>query len=437
MSAKKELRQFSKSELIVMLLEERQARQKLEEQLKEIEAMLRQYDNPNTPSSQERFKENTQSKEEKLKEKENKNRFPGREKNHKGSGIKLPEPDRIEKHEIKKEGYIKIGKRIKTIIEFVKNPIEVVKHIIYKYEAPDGSIVWAEADLSRGIYGKNLQAFDTLLKGKLGASHESIADLIRAFRDDISFCAATSSNIINKMAHALASERKKIIEHLRMSFYGHADETGLREDGINGHVWFFGTPTHCLYEYDLSRSGDVPKRILGKDCKIKLVVDGWQGYNGYDRQRCWPHLMRELDDLAEDSKEIQVQANYFHNLYERALEAKKKPPDERERFVLVANSQYELSYMIECLSKIRECNKFTTKLINARPYLFTGVIHPEIPLDNNYSERKIRKIVVHRKLMGCIRNKRGRRFIGNVMSAMETWHQQGKNVYQNLISFAS
>lgn len=421
-----------------MLLEERQARQKLEEQLKEIESMLRQYDNPNTPSSQKRFKENTKTKEEKQKEKNNKNRFPGREKDHKGAGIRLPKPDRTKEHKINKKGYELIGKITKTIIEFTENPIEVVKHIVYKYRAPDGSIVWANADLPEGIYGKNLQAFNTLLKGKLGASHENIADLIRAFREDISFCAATSSNLNDKMAKSLAPIRKRILEHIRMSFYGHADETGLREDGINGHVWFFGTPTHCLYEYDLSRSGDVPERILGKDCKIKLVVDGWQGYNDYDRQRCWPHLMRELDKLAEDSKEIQVQSNYFHNLYERALEAKKKPPDERERFVLIANSQYELGYMVECLSKIRECREFTTKLINAMPYLFTGVIHPEIPLDNNYSERKIRKIVTpHRKLMGCIRNEKGQRFIGNVISAMETWNQQGKNVYQNLINFAS
>ena len=430
MSAKKELRKLSKSELINIILD-------LQNKLDKIEAMLRQYDNPNTPSSQERFKENTQSKEEKLKEKENRNRFPGGKKGHEGHGVKLPKPDRTEKHTINKKGYEIIGKRIKTTIEFAEKPIEVVRHIIYKYKAPDGSIVWAEADLPDGIYGKRLQAFNTLLKGKLGASYESIADLIRAFRDDISFCAATSSNIINKMAISLAPIRKQILEHIRMSFYGYADETGLREDGINGYVWFFGTPTHCLYEYDLSRSGEVPRRILGKNCKIKLVCDGWQAYNGYDKQRCWPHLMRELEDLAEDSKEIQVQLNYFRNLYERCLEAKKRPPDERKRFVLIANSNYELGYMIECLSKIRECSELTTKLINARPHLFTGVIHPEVPLDNNYSERKLRRFVVHRKLMGCIRNENGRRFIGNTMSAMETWHQQGKNVYQNLITFAS
>ena len=61
MSAKKELRRLSKNELIEIILE-------LRDKLEKIEATLHQYDNPNTPSSQERFKENTRSKEEKLKE---------------------------------------------------------------------------------------------------------------------------------------------------------------------------------------------------------------------------------------------------------------------------------------------------------------------------------------------------------------------------------
>lgn len=430
MCVKKELRQFSKNKLIQIIISQ-------EGRIKKLESIIKQYDNHNTPSSQKRFKKNTKDKEERLQEKNNKDRFPGGKKGHMGNGIKLPKPDRTEKHTINKEGYKQIGKHIKTIIEFVKNPIEVVKHIIYKYRDPDGNIVWAEADLPEGVYGKNLQAFNTLLKGKLGASYENIADLIKAFRNDISFCAATSSNLNDRMAHSLAPERKKILEHIRMSFYNHADETGLRQDGISGYVWVFCTPSHVLYETDLSRSGNVPERVLGADYDGILVVDGWQGYNGYKKQRCWVHLMRELDILAEENEEVKLQADYFHNLYKKALEAKTKPPDERISFVEKMNGKAELGYMIEALSKIKCCKDFATTLENARSHLFTGVIYPRVPLSNNYAERKIRRIVLHRKLMGCIRNDRGKRFIENVMSVMETWHQQGKNVYKNLINYAS
>jgi len=425
LSVNKELRQFSKNGLIQIIISQG-------DRIKRLESIIKQYENHNTPSSQKRFKKNTKDKEAQAKD-----RFPGREKGHEGAGIKLPEADKTEEHRINKKGYKIIGKRVRTVIDLADNPIVVTKHIIYKYRAPDGAIVEPEVDLPEGIYGKNIQAFNCLLKGKLGASHEGIADLVKAIRQDISFCAATSQKITDTMANALTPIRKSILEEVRNAFYCNADETGLRQDGLNGYVWFFGTLTHALYETDLSRSGNVPKRVLGEDYDNIIVVDGWQGYNGYKKQRCWVHLMRELNMLAEENEEVKLQADYFHNLYKKALEAKTKPPDERISFVEKMNGKAEFGYMIEALSKIKCCQSFVTTLENARPCLFTGVIYPEVPLDNNHAERMLRKIVVHRKLMGCIRNEKGQKFIENVMSVMQTWHLQRKNIYQNLKNFAS
>lgn len=433
MSSKNELLALSKRELIRRFLALEKINIEFAERLKKVEAILRQYENPNTPSSKKRFKGDTKKDEKDP----NKKRFPGRPKDHEGAGIKLPKPDKIEEHKIEKEGYVKIGKFTKTVIDFVDMPLLVTKHIIYKYRAPDGSIVWPEIDLPKGAYGKNLQAFVTLLKGRLGVSHESIADIIKGFRNDVTFCPATSLNMTNIMADALEPERQNIISAIRKAMYNNADETGLRQDGKDGYAWVFCNPTHALYEVDLSRSKDVPERVLGPDYDNWLVVDGWSAYAKYKKQRCWPHLMRELDELAENSKEIEEQSLYLHNLYEQCLETKNKPPDERILFAEKMNSKTQIGYMIESLSKIKECNEFVTKIENARPYLFTGVIHPEIPLDNNHAERMLRLLVVHRKLMGCIRNDKGKKFIENVVSSIQTWKLQEKNIYQALRSFAS
>lgn len=423
MSVKRELKKLSKSELIKIILE-------LREKLEKVEALLRQLENHNTPSSQKRFKSNTKRSRD-----PNKKRFPGRPKGHEGAGVKLPKPDRIVEHAIHKPGYKKVGQRVKTVIDFVEKPIIVTRHIVYRYRAPDGNIVEAETDLPNGIYGRNLQAVICLLKGKLGVSHESTADFIKAIRDDISLCAATSLSFTDRIAEALGPEREAILAAVRSHPYCNTDDTGLRQDGLNGYAWVFCNPKCVIYELDLSRSGKVPRRVLGPGYDNTLVCDGWAGYNGYRRQRCWPHLTRELDALAEDSEAAKVQADYFHRLYNKALEGKKKPPDERAALIRQIDSRAELGFMITVLARTKGCRKFATKLSNARPYLFTGVKHPEIPLDNNHAERVLRKIVVHRKLMGCIRNEKGQRFIQNVMSAIQTWHLQGKNPYQNLKNF--
>jgi hypothetical protein len=44
-----------------------------------------------------------------------------------------------------------------------------------------------------------------------------------------------------------------------------ADETGWREDGINGYIWRVSTPTIRYDEYHHCRAGEVVKPLLGQD----------------------------------------------------------------------------------------------------------------------------------------------------------------------------
>lgn len=241
----------------------------------------------------------------------------------------------------------------------------------------------------------------------------------------------------DRMAEELAPKREEILEEVRNHPYCNADETGLRHDGVNGWVWTFCTPKWAVYETDQSRSGDVVERVLGEDWDNTLVVDGWQGYDGHRKQRCWVHLLRELEELAEEREEIRPQYERFRRLYRKAKEMKDEPPDKRAEWVEKVNGMMGLDWMVKVLSEIPRSKDFATKLKNARPHLFTGVLDPKIPLDNNHAERILKKIVVHRKLMGCIRNERGQKFIENVLSALQTWKLQGKNQFEQLKKFAS
>jgi hypothetical protein len=46
-----------------------------------------------------------------------------------------------------------------------------------------------------------------------------------------------------------------------------ADETGWREDGINGYIWSASTPTIRYDEYHHSRSGEVVKQLIGENSR--------------------------------------------------------------------------------------------------------------------------------------------------------------------------
>src|SRR5688572_4104572 len=80
----------------------------------------------------------------------------------------------------------------------------------------------------------------------------------------------------------------------------HADETGWREDGVNGYVWTFSTPTE-RYFVRRGRDKGVVDDVLGEEFDGVLVSDFYAAYNHYPglHQRCWAHLLREIHGLRQ------------------------------------------------------------------------------------------------------------------------------------------
>ena len=79
------------------------------------------------------------------------------------------------------------------------------------------------------------------------------------------------------------------------------DETGWREDGVNGYIWAVSTRTIRYYEYHHSRSGKVVKELIGENFGGILGSDFYAGYNIHQglHQRCWVHYLRDVHDLKE------------------------------------------------------------------------------------------------------------------------------------------
>ena len=86
----------------------------------------------------------------------------------------------------------------------------------------------------------------------------------------------------------------------------HADETSMRQQDRAGRsfLWSFITPELVVYKYAPSRSGDVPKEVLGQS-QGRLVVDQHTGYNavtkpgGRVRAGCLAHARRKIFEQRE------------------------------------------------------------------------------------------------------------------------------------------
>jgi len=110
---------------------------------------------------------------------------------------------------------------------------------------------------------------------------------------------------IVEVLHRISTHAQPLLDDLkatiRASSAVQADETGWREDGLNGYIWSVSTPTVRYYEYHHSRAGEVIKQLPGETFQGVLGSDFYAGYNIYQgfHQRGFVHYLRDIHKLKD------------------------------------------------------------------------------------------------------------------------------------------
>ncbi|MEI9935680.1 MAG: transposase [Pseudomonadota bacterium] len=91
---------------------------------------------------------------------------------------------------------------------------------------------------------------------------------------------STLCGLIHRGAAELKSLHSAALKLVPAASDIHANETSMRQQDLEGraYIWSFVTPELVVYRYAPSRSGSIPKQVLG-DSKGRLVVDMYTGYN--------------------------------------------------------------------------------------------------------------------------------------------------------------
>ena|SRR5579871_2382178 len=175
-------------------------------------------------------------------------------------------------------------------------PVEVTEHQVFRGWC-SFCHAWREARLSL--------AGQVLGQGRIGVGIASLVAHLRlvvraplrviqtwlASVHGLHLSVGELSDLLRRVAAHGQAALKEVRERIRASPVVQADETGWREHGQNGYVWFAGTPTGERYfEYQHSRAGAVINTLLGEDFGGVLTSDFYAGYNdtpGGRHQRCW------------------------------------------------------------------------------------------------------------------------------------------------------
>ena len=322
--------------------------------------------------------------------------------------------------------------------------VEVTDHVFVerrcgvcgKRWTPDAASVLGDAVVGKRSVGITLMSMVAHLKTACRVPIGQIRKLLEALYG-VKISAGEIVGILHDVALIGEPKYGNLLNRVRGSPVLHGDETGWREDGMNGYLWSFSTPEVRYYTYRRSRGSVVVKEVLGEEFAGTLVTDFYAAYNIYDgiKQRCWDHLLRDLKLLVEknpDMPEISVWVESVTDVYHRAKECTHRECTEHERSVIRTGFERELLRLCKPYVGVKSATRrvLAERMERFIGELFTFVQYPEAPSENNAAERAIRPAVVARKISGGTRSAKGSKTSSILRTLFETWALEGHNTIE-------
>lgn len=210
------------------------------------------------------------------------------------------------------------------------------------------------------------------------------------------------------------------------------DETGVNINGQNNWAWTFQNPGATYLSIHKNRGyaaiEDIMPEGFGQNI---LVTDCWPAYfktAALSHQLCTAHLLRELkyfkqrypeDSWAERLAGLIVNAQGL-------AKSNQLTPDK------ITGIRRTFSLLLEepaTTKNVKELLAFKKRMVKYQDYVFAFLDHPNVPPDNNGSERAIRNFKVKLKNSGFFKSFEGAEIYAVLRSIIDTAMKNKQNPY--------
>jgi transposase len=321
-------------------------------------------------------------------------------------------------------------------IEYYPGHFERLHHVRKKYactscdaEGENPRIKSAEkpaAAIDKGLPGPGLLSYITTCKFDMYLPLYRLENHFE--RQGFRIARSTQSIWCGDVADLVEPVYRRMIKQVLQSHLIATDDTHMpmqaKEKAARAYMWvYIGDDEHPynIYDFSTSRNREGPINFLG-DYDQVLLADGYAGYNGVvtgnalTRAGCWLHLKRKFVEAERTAPEIAVAVvEGVRALYAVEHAAKALKPAERlalrqERSApIVAALQDRLQrWKLELIPKHPMADAVNYAL-NQWQAMTIFLDDAAVPLDNNLSEREMKRVVLNRKNSLFVGNERGGR----------------------------
>ena len=330
-------------------------------------------------------------------------------------------------------------KRRREVIDLPVAPVTVTEHQIIARPCPRCRRVVLPADPLAGLVdgrqrlGARLVSLIVTLREAVRVPVRRLQWLLdQLYGLHLSLGAITAAS--DRVAAAGQDAVGAVRDRIRGSPWVHADETGWRQNGVNGYAWTFCTPTE-RYFVRRGRNKEVVDAVLGETFAGVLCSDFYGAYHHYPglKQRCWVHLLRDLHDLTvayPDDAALADWVGQVRAVYDAAKAFRSADACAR----VAAQQQFEQRLLTICQPFLTDPLAVQAKLCRRiqrhSSELFVFVAHPDVPADNNAAERSVRPLVTSRKISGGTRSDQGSATKMALASLFGTWDARRLNPFE-------
>lgn len=340
-----------------------------------------------------------------------------------------------------------IGSEESWQIEYIPGHFERLQHVRKKYaclrceragENPRIEVAAkAEMAIEKGFAGPGLLAFIVTSKFADYLPLYRLEDIFE--RQGFEISRATQAVWCGDVADVCEPLYRRMVERVRKSHVVATDDTILPmlSPGQTqpARMWVYvgdAENPYNVFDFTLNRGREGPKQFL-KDYTQVLLADGYGGYNGVvagnaiTRAGCWSHARRKFVDAEKAAPEIAREAVALLNqLF--AVERQAKDVRVAERLerrqkqsvpVLVELRGRLLAWKEQLLPKHPMAEAVNYTLSQWEP-LTVFTTDGAVPIDNNVSEREMKRVVLNRKNSLFVGNPRGGRTAAILASLTST-----------------
>jgi len=424
-------------------------RKSFNEKIQALEKELEKYKKPPKDSSNSSIPPSKDPYRKPYPKREKTNKKPGAQPGHEGKTKMLSDnPDKIIElypeicPQCGNNHFIETNKVIERKQEVDIPPIV---SITTEYQQKAGMCMHC-GKISRGIFperlkspvtiGERIRAIIDYLKVVDLLSFEKIANTLNDVFG-MPICTGSVHDKFVETGERLESVYEEIKEQLKSGSLICSDETEAKINGKKAHTWVFLNYFYCLYLTVFSRGFKVVEKTIGEKFKGSWVSDRYNGQLKIEakHQFCLLHLLRNCNYpiQAENSKWAQRFKAFLKEIMKfRKQQGDNYNPVEVKNFRKIKEFKKEWDKIFEKPPPKEEELKLYKGLIGKKDQVLLFLDDPEVPYENNASERALRNRVVHRKITGGFRTDKGAYIYDIVSSVVETLRRQGKNIIEEL-----